>query len=282
MSSQAGATLDAIPPGLEPEARSRVRVTPARVFKSEWIKFRTLRSSWLLLLVAFGSLATIGIAVNWSTIADWAHMNAREFRHFNALDDSLVGFQLSQLAVGVLGILVIAGEYSTGMIRSSLSAVPNRLPILWAKTILVATLTLVVSLPASLITFFGSQRILSSHNLQTSWSAPNVPRTVLGVALYLTVVAVIGVALGALIRNIAGAIATFVGIMLVLPAIASSLPPTWADRINPFLPSTAGQALMAFRADTRVMLPWNGFVLFVVYAAALLGVAAFLLKRKDA
>jgi len=282
MSNQTSSTIDLIVPEMAPDAMAGVRVTQARVFRSEWIKFRTLRSSWLLLAVAFGSLATIGIAVNWSTILDFAHMDARELSHFNALDDSMVGFQLTQLAVGVLGILIIAGEYSTGMIRSSLAAVPNRLPMLWAKTVLVAALTFVVSVPASLITFFGSQRVLSSHHLQTSWSAPNVPRTVLGVALYLTVVAVMGVALGALIRNIAGAIATFVGIMLVLPGIAGSLPPTWADRINPYLPPTAGQALLAFRADTRVMLPWNGFALFVAYTVGLLGIAAFMLKRKDA
>lgn len=199
--------------GMNAATAEALKVTQGRVIKSEWLKFRTLRSSWLLLILGIGALAGTGIALSWSTIADWSHMHPRELDRLNPLADSLVGFQLAQLFVGVLGIILIAGEYSTGMIRSSLGAVPKRLPVLWAKTLVVAVLTFMTMLPASLVAFFASQKILSSKHIQTTWTAPHVSRSVIGVALYLTVVAILGVGLGALIRNIAGAIATFVGIM---------------------------------------------------------------------
>ena len=269
-------------PKMDAAATAGLRVTQGRVIASEWLKFRTLRSSWILFVAAIGAVAMTGIALSWSTIADWSHLHPGELDHLNPLADSLVGFQLAQLFIGVLGIILIAGEYSTGMIRSSLGAVPKRLPVLWAKTLIVATLTFVTMLPASLFAFFVSQRILAGKNIQTSWSAAHVPRSVVGVALYLTVVAILGVGLGALIRNIAGAIATFVGVMLILPGIASSLSQVWADRINRFLPSTAGQSLLSFGSDTREMMPWNGFALFAVYALGTILAAAFVLKGRDA
>jgi ABC-2 type transport system permease protein len=270
-------------PHLDDATVAQLHLSPIRVLKSEWIKFRSLRSSWLMVLIAVGALAALGVAICWSTAADWVHESARQrFHHFNPLADSLAGFELAQLAVGVLGVLVVAGEYSTGMIRASLGAVPKRLPVLWSKTLVVATITLITTLPAALIAFFGGQRMLATQHIQTTWSAPNVPRTVIGIALYLTVVSILGVGLGVLIRNVAGAIATFVGIMLILPVIASALPPTWADRINRFLPSTAGQSLLGFGSETRAMLPWNGFALFCVYALGTVMAGAILLKRRDA
>jgi ABC-2 type transport system permease protein len=196
----------------------------------------------------------------------------------------MVGFELSQLAVGVLGILFMAGEYSTGQIRSSLGAVPKRLPVLFTKAGLFSALTFLTMLPAALIAFFVSQRILSKQHIQTSWSAPNVSRSVIGVALYLAVIAIIGIGLGALIRNIAGGISAFVGIMIVIPGIASALPARWADRINKYLPSNAGRALMSFNSDftNTTLSPWRGFALFCGYTTLLIVAAAIMLKRRDA
>ncbi len=281
--TQTQPTVGIVYPPLDTTAAAKARVTFASVLKSEWLKFRTLRSSWALLLIAFGALAFIGIAASWSTIADFAH-EQDHMDHFNALTDSMIGFELSQLAIGVLGVIFIAGEYSTGQIRSSLGAVPKRLPVLATKAALLSVLTFVVSLPAALLTFFVSQNILSKQHIQTTWSAPNVPRTVVGVALYLAVIALIGIGLGALTRNIAGGISAFVGVMIVLPGIASALPARWADRINKYLPSNAGRSLMSFQSDfaNTSLSPWRGFGLFVAYTALLLAVAAVTLKRRDA
>lgn len=264
-------------PSLDPTVSATFAVTQTRVFASEWRKFRTLRSSWILLVLAVGAVTTVGVAVCGASVTD-----PHELDHIDPLFDALSGFELAQLFIGVLGILLVAGEYSTGMIRATLTAVPKRLPTLWAKTAVMALVTFVTTVPAALTAFFVSQRVLSTQHLQTSWSAPNVPRSVIGVALYLTVVAIFGVGLGALVRNIAGAIATFVGIMLVLPAIASALPLTWANRINRFLPPNAGQAILGVTADTKVMTPWNGFALFATYAAVTIAAAAILLRRRDA
>jgi len=270
------------PRSLKTSSGKGLRVTQGRVVRAEWLKMRTLRSTYLTLAVAISSMAGIGIIISWTTANDWLHMRAGERRRFNPLDDSLSGFQLAQLAIGVLGVLVIASEYSTGMIRASLGAVPRRLPMLWAKLGVFASVTLVTMIPSSLIAFFVSQRLLSVRHVQTSWAVPGVARTVIGVGLYLTVVALIGVALGAILRNVAGAIATLVGILLILPVIASALPQTWADRINKYLPSNAGQALMSFSSDSRQMSPWRGFALFCGYAAFAIVVAAVSLRKRDA
>jgi ABC-type transport system involved in multi-copper enzyme maturation permease subunit len=227
-------------------------------------------------------MAGIGIIICWSTANDWLNMHPRRQLRFNPLDDSLAGFQLAQLAIGVFGVLITAGEYSTGMIRSTLASVPKRLPVLWAKVGVAATIAFLTMLPSVLIAFFVSQRLLAVRHIQTTWSTPDVPRTVIGVALYLTVVVVIGVGLGAILRNVAGAIATLVGVLLVLPVIASALPTTWAERINKYLPSNAGQALLGMQSDSTQLAPWTGFAVFVGYAVLTVVVAAILLRRKDA
>ncbi len=269
-------------PEMTTDEAARLRVTQARVIRSEWLKMRTLRSSWLTLSLAVASIAGVGIVIAWSTANDWNNMRPREKAHFNPLADPLAGFNLAQLAIGVLGVLLVAGEYSTGMIRASLGAVPKRLPVLWAKLGVFTTITLVTMLPTAVITFFISQRLLSSRHIQTTWSTPTVARTVIGIGLYLTVAAALGIALGAILRNVAGAIAALVGVLLVVPVVASALPQTWGDRINKWLPSNAGQALLSVSSDNTTLSPWRGFAVFCGYAVLALTAAAILLKRRDA
>ena len=269
-------------PRLTHDELSKLDVTQARVVRSELLKMRTLRSSWLTMALALVSVPGIGIAISWSTANDWTHMRPRQQSHFNPLGDPLSGFNLAQLAVGVLGVLLIAGEYSAGMIRATLGAVPKRLPVLWAKVGMFTTITLVTMVPISVFTFFVSQRLLSAQHIQTTWTTPDVARSVIGVGLYLTVVAALAIGLGAIIRNVAGAIGAFVGILLVLPVVASALPQTWGDRVNKWLPSNAGQALMSVTSDNTTLSPWRGFAVFCGYAVAALAAAAILLKRRAA
>lgn len=259
-----------------------LNVTGLRVVHSEWMKLRTLRSSWLTMAMAIASVPGIGIAIAWSTTNEWPHMRAEEKLHFDPLGDPLSGFNLAQLAVGVLAILLIAGEYSAGMIRATFAAVPKRLPVLWAKVAVFTTLTLVTMLPTGVITFFVSQRLLSTRHIQISWSTPNVPRIVIGVGLYLTVVAALALGIGAITRNVAGGIGAFVGVLLVLPVIAGALPQTWGDRVNKWLPSNAGQALMSVSSDNATLSPWRGFAVFCGYAVVTLVLAGVLLRRRDA
>ena len=224
----------------------------------------------------------MGVAISWSTVNDWTHMRPRQQARFNPLADPLSGFNLAQLAIGVLGVLLIASEYSGGMIRATLAAVPKRLPVLWAKLVVFVTATFVTMLPVVVVTFFVSQKVLSAQHIQTTWNAPNVARSVIGVGLYLTVVAALAIGLGAIVRNVAGAIGVFVAIMLVLPVVASALPDTWANRTNKWLPSNAGQALLSIGSDTTTLSPWRGFAVFCGYALAAIAAAAVLLRHRDA
>jgi ABC-type transport system involved in multi-copper enzyme maturation permease subunit len=258
------------------------RVTQLRVVLSEWTKLHSLRSSRWSLLVA--GLLTVGFPLLFATILSnrWSHLSPRERAHRQPLDVALSGVNVAQLAIGVLGVLLISGEYSTGMIRSTFVAVPKRLPVLWAKAIVYATVTLALTVPAVLIGFFGSQAILRNHHiLQLSFSHPGVARTVLGGAVYLTLVGVFALGLGAILRNTAGGIATFAAIMFVIPPLLNILPSDWNNAINPYLPSTAGNAIFSLTHGSDTLAPWPGFALFCGYTALSLAIAAVLLVRRD-
>jgi ABC-type transport system involved in multi-copper enzyme maturation permease subunit len=258
-----------------------IRVTQPRVIRSEWTKLRSLRSTRWSLLIA--TVLTIGFPILAAAVisAHWGHRSASDRAHFNPLDVSLIGSQIAQLAIGVLGVLVITGEYSTGMIRASFTAVPKRLPVLWAKTFVFALVTFVLMLPAVLIAFFISQSILSRHHAQTSFSDPHVARAVIGAALYLTVIAVFSLALGTILRNTAGGIATFAAILFVIPPLMNVLPQSWNDAASRYLPSNAGRAILSVTRDSGSLAPWTGFGLFCAYAAGALVLAAVLLVRRD-
>ena len=262
-------------------AQSAVRVSQRRVFLSEWTKLRSVRSTRYVLAAAV--LIGIGLAALYSTVivTHWVHMRAGEKAGFNPLDAGMVGVNVAQLAIGVLGVLVISSEYSTGMIRSSFSAVPKRLPVLWAKAGVFSAVTFLLMVPTVLIAFFVSQSILSGQHLQIAFSHPGVARAVIGAALYLTVLGVFALGLGAITRNTAAGIASFAGILFVLPGLIHLLPSSWFDAINPYLPSNAGGQVMALVKDPNMLSPWVGFALFCGYTVVLLGIAAVLLVRRD-
>jgi ABC-type transport system involved in multi-copper enzyme maturation permease subunit len=258
------------------------KVTPARVVLSEWTKLRSLRSTIFSMLAAIVFVIGLAILVPSVTVAHWPPHNPREAAGFDPTSRSLAGIFLAQLAIGVLGVLLITGEYATGMIRATLAAVPSRLPVLWAKAVVFATVTLVVTVPSVLAAFLIGQSILKGKDLQTGLGDPGVLRAVLGAALYVTVVGLLGLGLGALLRNTAGAISALFGILFVLPIIVRFLPTSWSDPIDKYLPSTVGEAITHVHADPAGLSPWTGFGLFCAYAAAVLLLAAVGLRRRDA
>ncbi len=276
MSSMAGAAA-----GL-PRLERKGRVTQARVALSEWTKLRSLRSTRWSLLVA--SVLAIGFPLLFATIISnrWSHLSPREQAHRHPLDVALSGVHVAQLAIGVLGVLVITGEYSTGMIRSSFIAVPKRLPVLWAKAAVFALVTFALMVPAVLIAFFGSQAILRSHHiLEISFSQSGVARTVVGGAVFLMLVGVFALGLGAIVRNTAGGIASFAAIMFVIPPLLNILPSDWNNAINPYLPSTAGDAIFSLTHGSDTLAPGPGLALFCGYVVLSLAIAAVLLVRRD-
>ena len=257
-------------------------VTQPRVALSEWTKLHSLRSTRWSLLVA--TVLAIGLPMLFAAVTSshWGHMSLRERADRHPLDIALAGVNVAQLAVAVLGVLVITGEYSTGMIRASFTAVPKRLPVLWAKTGVFALVTLLLMLPPVLISFFASQAILSRHHiLQISFSHAGVARSVIGGAVYLMLVGIFALGIGAIVRNTAGGIATFAAIFFVIPPLMNILPTSWNNAISQYLPSEAGRQIFSLTHGNHSLSPWPGGLLFVAYCALVLGIAAVLLVRRD-
>jgi ABC-2 type transport system permease protein len=262
-------------------ATPRGRVTQWHVVRSEWTKLWSLRSTRWSLLAAVVAMAGLGVLISVIQMSRWSHLDPQERIHFRAIDHSLGGVNLAQLAIGVLGVLIVSGEYSTGMIRSSMLAVPRRLPVLWAKIGVFGAVTFVLMLISAFVAFTASQAILTQHHVNVALSAPHALRAIVGTALYLTVLGVLCVAIGALVRNSAGGISTFVALLFVLPGIVAILPSSVGNAIDPYLPSNAGASVMQAVPDAHMLSPWAGFALFCGYAAAAVAAAALLLVRRD-
>jgi ABC-2 type transport system permease protein len=265
-----------------PRYPERQRVNQARVLRSEWIKLRTQPSAlWSLasavvLIIAFGILYSLLREAR-------PPQGAAAVTSFDPVSVSLSGVQLAQIATGVLGVLLITSEYSTGLIRTTLAAVPRRLPVLWGKAAMVAAAAVVVTLPAALAAFLAGQSVLSGHHLDVSLGHPGVARAVIGSALYLAVSGLVGLALGALLRSAAGAISTLFGLFFALPIVAGFLPGSWSDDIGKYLPSNSGLAVTLVHPDPASSLPpWTGLGVFCLYAAILLGFAALRTRAGDA
>lgn len=249
-----------------------------RVLRSEWTKFYSLRSTVYTLLVAV--LLTLGLGVLLSAVSS---PGGESFGPNDAVFDpitvSLNGITFSQLAFGVLGVLLTASEYSTGMIRSSLTTVPKRLPVLWGKLAVFAGIALVVGLATTFASFVLGQVLLGDDGV--SLSADGALRSVVGAALYLSVVGMIGVALGALLRNTAAGISTFVAIFFVMPPLSLLLPDDLSGFVK-YLPSNAGGALYGGAGAADGLAPWTGFAVVCGYAVIMIAAAAYWLRRRDA
>jgi ABC-type transport system involved in multi-copper enzyme maturation permease subunit len=265
--------------------RPAYRVTGLRVLRSEWAKFWSLRSTWitlgiaLLLLVAVGLVAAARYSPQLATDQGSHHLISVGS---NAVAIALAGITLAQLATGVLGVLLSAGEYSTGMIRSTLAAVPRRLPVLWSKTAAFGLTILVLGTAGAFAAFLGGQHLLSGQRIALSLPSSGVLRCLLGAGAYLALVAVMGVALGALIRSVAGGIAALIGGLMLLPVLTDLLPSNWADSVSPYLPGNAGDAMFALTKGSDTLSPGAGLAVFAGWAALLLALAAWRLARTDA
>lgn len=268
----ATAPLHAVPAG--------AGVTPRRVVNSEWIKFRTLRSTWFSLGAAV--VVTIGLGILIAALRgnDAATHGAPPDLDWTRL--SLGGVLLAQLAAGVLGVLMITGEYSTGMIRASLSAVPQRKLVLLAKVTVFGGVTFIVGTLASLIAFLGGQAALSSHGFGVSLSSPGAGRAVIGAGAYLALIGLLGLGCGFILRSTGGALATLFGLLLVLPLIANALPRSFQEHVANYLPMNAGIEVMSTIHRSDAVSPGVGIVTLAIWAAVALGIGLMMLRRRDA
>ena len=265
-----------------PRLEQRGRVTQARVVLSEWTKLHSLRSTRWSLLIA--TVLAIGLPALFAAVTSshWGSMSPHDRADRHPLDIALAGVNVAQLAIAVLGVLVITGEYSTGMIRASFTAVPRRLPVLWGKIGVFAAVTFALMLPAVVIAFFVSQAILSKHDiLQISFSHPGVARSVVGGAGYLVLLGIFALSIGAIVRNTAAGIAAFAALFFVIPPLMNILPTRWNNAISPFLPDAAGRDMFSLTTGAHDLHPWPGFLLFTGYTVLAVTIAALLLVRRD-
>jgi ABC-2 type transport system permease protein len=255
------------------------RVRQLRVLRSEWTKLRSVRST------AWSALATVallvGIGVLICTLRA-ARPASEVSGNFDPAAMSLTGVHLAQFAIGVLGVLVVTGEYATGTIRTSLAAVPRRLPLLWGKVATIAVLVLATCLPGALVAFVVGQSILAPKHLDVGLSDPGVLRAVIGSALYLTAVGLLGLSLGALLRNTTGSVAALFGVLFAPQIVAAFLPSDWSDAIVKYMPEPAGTVITNAQPDPASLGPWTGLGLFCGYIAVVLALAAWQLRRRDA
>ena len=264
-------------------AGAALKVTQGRVLLSEFTKFRSLRSTLYTLLTAVVLMIGIGALFSAVTASQYHTFSVADRASFSPVSTSLQGTAFAVVAFGVLGVLMISGEYTTGMIRSSLTVVPRRLPVLWGKLAIFAGTIFSLSLVASFVSFFLGQAVLNGHHLGVSITAPGALRSVIGAALYVTVAGLIGVALGALFRSTAAGISTFAGLFFVIPPLAGLLPSSVGNHLTPYLPSNAGGVLWGGAANVNNALsPWTGFALLSGYAVVLIAAAAWRMRRSDA
>lgn len=269
-------------------AASRPRVLPASAgranfagaLRSEFTKIRSVRSTYWTLF------ALVVVTVGFGALACWGAANHEHGPFFDATQRSLGGLYISQLIIGVLGVLVISAEYSTGMIRTTLSTMPYRGTIVAAKAVVFTVVAFVTGLITCFASFFLGQALLSSHHLNATLGQPNVLRAVIGGALFLTASGLLGFGLGLLIRHSAGAISAVVVLLFVITVLSGFLPQSWQDHVSKWIPAFAGTQIWTTVAtgpgSTPMFAPWTGFAVFCGYAAIAVIAGLALFRTRDA
>lgn len=263
-------------------------VTFARTLAAEWIKFRSLRSTVWTLVMTVVAMVAVAVLAAWGTSSMGGD---GDLGSTNAVTLITVGYYLAQLPLVVLGVLVISGEYSTGMIRSTFSAVPARLPALWAKAIVTAVSAAVVGLVAVVLSFVATIPFHDELGVSLDLSDPVTLRIALGTVLYMATIALLALGFGALLRHSAAALATMLGLLLVVETVMMVIGLPITDTIGAFLPATAGGRLLMEpgmlemsreMSDAPYLGPWQGYAVLVGWVVLVLGTAAVLLRRRDA
>jgi ABC-2 type transport system permease protein len=258
-------------------------VSLPRVVLSELTKLRSVRSTAWALLTTAALIIGPGILICLAQAEQWPPDNPADAAGFDATAISLTGVYFATLAIGVLGILVVSGEYATGSIRSTFAAVPRRLPVLWGKVIAFGLAVPVVCVPAVLIAFLGGQKMLDTKGIGVTMGDPGVARAVLGSALFLTMLGMLGIGLGMLLRNTAAAVTVLVGMLLILPLTVSFLPASLSATVNKFLPLSAGTAITNVGPvdPAFTLTPLAGLGVFTIYVVVFLALGAVRVATRD-
>ncbi|HEY2575447.1 MAG TPA: ABC transporter permease subunit [Streptosporangiaceae bacterium] len=275
-----GLSQPAAPTLPAPSGRA-VRTSFADTLHSEWVKLRTVRSTYWSLLAA--ALLIVGIGMLFAVVyrGQYHSLSASSKATFDPTEITLSGVWFGQLAIGVLAILTITGEYSTGTIRPSLAAVPHRSRMLAAKILVFTAVTVVIGAAASFAAFFAGQPILAGRAPHAVLGDPGVLRAVIGGGLYLGALGIFSLAIGVLIRHTAGAITVLVAIALVIPTVMDTLPSSVQHTILRVLPTNAGTMVWNVRHVPDMFSAWPGFAVFLGYCAVLLAWGFAVFTRRD-
>ncbi|MEO6821637.1 MAG: ABC transporter permease [Candidatus Nanopelagicales bacterium] len=273
-------TVPAPPPyvsGLAPATPNIVNV-----IRSEWTKIWSVRSTMWTLLIGF--LLTVGLSalICWGTEANYSQIRPEQRATLDPTSTSLAGLVFGQLALAVFGVLFISSEYSTGGIRTTLTAVPQRLRVLTAKAIVLAVVAVVVGMISSVVAFVVGQAFLSRVGIEAHLGDPGVLRAVVGGGLYLLASAMFGFALGALLRHSAAGISLAIALLLVVPPLTNLLPGDWGHWIEKYFTSNAGQQITSVVPSDDALGPWAGYAVFTLWWLVILVIAGALMARRDA
>jgi ABC-2 type transport system permease protein len=251
------------------------------VLASEWTKLRSIRSTYWSILAAL----VLGIGLSAAIVAANAHaystLSAQDKATFDPTSLSTAGLFFSQLALGVMAILAMSAEYSTGLIRTTLCAVPQRGYVLAAKCVLLSVIAFVVTTAIAFGAFFIGQAIFSGHHLNVSLGDPGVLRAVIGTGLYMVGLVVFAIGLATILRHTAGAITTLVGLVFILPAVSNALPQSWQHDLSRYFPANAGGAITSVVQTSSSLAPWTGLGVFGLWVLASIGAGWYLLRRRD-
>jgi len=268
-------------PVTEPPSPVAGDLTMGGVVRSEWTKFRSLRSTWWLLIGTVILTVGLGAVV---IVLEISGGGATQQPPYQVAQQTETAALITQLVLGVLGILMFTGEYGSGMIRISMSVVPRRVMLLWAKLSVLSVIAAPLTLVSALLAFVLGDLVWQSHRglVHVGFGDPQVTRIVIGSGLVVAVTAVCGFGIGAIIRSTAGSIGTLVGIFFVLPLVAQAALPRSVAGLARFLPSNAGDAMWGGAIGPRSLSAWSGFALLCGYAVVLVAVAGWRLRRGDA
>jgi ABC-2 type transport system permease protein len=267
--------------GLRPASPAEARPRALDLAAAEWIKLRSLRSTYLVLLTGVVAAFAIGLLVCNADVSQWPRMSPAARATLDPMADSFVGFSVAQLIFAAIGVLIVTGEYSSGLIRTTFSAVPARHAVLAAKAAVVCLVTVAVGLITALATFTAGQAILSRQDIGISLGHPGAGRAVIAAALYLVAVALLGMGLGVLIRNAAGALTAIVVLLFLAPSFLQGTS-RWLIDIANALPANAIRRLVSLHPGPHAPSIAGSVIVIVVYPAVALAAAACVLHRRDA
>ena len=268
-------------PGRTP-APAPHRATFSNVLRSERIKLTTIRSTWITLLVALAVGISIGALTSYLSGSHYASSTLAGKATWDPTAFSLDGIQLAELAIAVLGVLVITSEYGTGMVRVSLAAVPRRSRFLAAKAVMFTAVVLVVGEVMAFAAFLLGQALIGSSAPHASLAAPGVLRAVIGAGVYLAVIGLLAMAIGALVRGTAAGISAVMALLFVLPGVFGVLPSSWRNQLEEFWPTQAGTQIFVVHRAAHTLATWPGFGVLLLFAAIVAAAASYAINCRDA